>query len=171
GPKGIGCLYVKNRALIAPFVTGGSQEMGLRGGTLNVPAIAGFGKAAELIAAKRESEGKRLQKLRNELLKNIKKIYPSAKLNGTLENRLPNNLNIYFPDWCASDLLIKLDLHGLSVSAGAACTARAAKPSHVIKALGYSDERASGSLRLTLGRPTTEKEIAEAIKIFKEVLK
>jgi cysteine desulfurase len=171
GPKGIGCLYVKNRPLIAPFVTGGSQEMGLRGGTLNVPAIVGFGKAVELISAKRESEGKRLQKLCDELFEKIKKIYPKAKLNGSPENRLPNNLNIYFPGWCASDLLIKLDLRGLSVSAGAACTARAAKPSHVIKALGYSDERASGSLRLTIGRPTTYKEIAEAAKIFKEVLK
>ena len=170
GPKGVGCLYVKDINLISPIIFGGLSENELRGGTINSPAIVGFGKAVELVLKNQKSETERLKKLRDYLFKNIKKIYPAAQLNGIFENRLPNNLNIYFPDWCANDLLVKLDLEGLSVSAGSACTARIAQPSHVILALGYSKDRASSSLRITLGRPTTSREISESIKIFKSVL-
>ena len=199
GPKGVGLLYVKglgfrvkglenqnkknnlypNPYTLYPLITGGSQqEYGLRGGTENVPAIAGFGKAVELVEQSRQKENKRLRKLQEYFLAKMKKIAPDAKLNGSPigSNRISNNLNFYFlPDrgsglGSAQDLMIKLDLAGFAVSPGAACTARTCRPSHVLKALGYSDERATGSLRFTFGRPTTKTEVDKLLKVIYNLL-
>lgn len=174
GPKGAGALYVRDTALLAPLITGGGQEFGLRSGTENVPAIVGFAKAVELAVAAREKESKRIAALRDRLWQGIKKVFPKAEVNefedGTGAATLPNILNIYFPGRAAQDLLLKWDLAGLAVSAGSACRARAVTPSYVIEALGYSKERAAASIRFSLGRPTTEQEIDGALEIMKSAL-
>ena len=170
GPKGIGALYMRNQQLtknyLLPIITGGGQEYSFRSGTENVPGIVGFGKAVELADKFRQKENKRLKNLQDYFLAKLKKIAPKAELNGGLKNRLPNNINIYLPGNAAQDLIIKLDLAGFAVSPGAACSARTCKPSHVLKAMGFSDERATSSIRITFGRPTAKTEIDKLLKLL-----
>jgi len=168
GPKGIGLLYIKDQELIAPLITGGGQEDGLRSGTENVPYIIGFAKAVELVEKNRKKEAKRLNDLRDYFWQELKKIIADIEINGSFKQRLPNNLNIYFPGRPAADLCIELDIWGLAVSSGTACSARSIKPSYVIEALGGSKDRAFSSLRLSLGRSTDKAEISLALKIFKQ---
>lgn len=172
GPKGIGVLYARGRELLAPLITGGGQEFGLRPGTENVPAIAGFAKAAELAVAAREKESKRIAALRDRLWNGIKNIIPDAEINGAelSSEKLPNILNVYFPNRSAQDLLVKFDLNGLAVSAGSACRSRALESSYVVEALGHSKERAKASIRFSLGRPTAKEEIEETLAIIKKSL-
>ncbi len=169
GPKGIGILYTRDKGLLSPLISGSSlQEYGLRGGTENTPYIIAFGVAVELAEKTRIKEAKRVGFLRNYLWQGIKKILPNVELNGSLEKRLPNNLNIYFPGRPAQDLLIELDLMGVAVSSGMACSARSVKPSYVIESLGYSGDRPYSSLRFSLGRQTTKKEIDFVLDVFKK---
>lgn len=186
GPKGIGALYVrqvtsdkqngKTNSMshvafsISPIITGGNQEFGLRSGTENVPLIVGFAKAVELASANRNSEFQRIKKLKDYFWQGLKKIYPRAERNSDLERSLPNILNIYFPSHEAQYVLTKFDLAGIAVSAGSACSARSIEPSYVIKALGYSDERAKHSIRFSFGRPTTKKDIDSAIGVIRKLL-
>jgi cysteine desulfurase len=180
GPKGIGLLYAKNVTTAKPSiiereVTGGGQEFGVRSGTENIPSIVGFAKAAELALAAQKKEAKRMLALRTLLFKNIKKIFPKAEINGGAdkdrnnENEnsesqvVPNILNIYLPGHAAEDMVVKLDLAGVAVSAGSACRARAMQSSYVIEAMGHSKERAKSSLRFSLGRQTTKEEM---VKLF-----
>ena len=189
GPKGIGALYVRDAIqkiqihsnnsngnsdisdrLLAPIITGGDQENGLRSGTENVSYIVGFAKAVEIADKVRGPESARVEKLRNYFWRSLQKTFSpkSIALNGSLQNRLPNNLNIYFAGRSAQELLIKLDLvGGVAASSGAACATRVNKESHVLKALGFTPARASGSLRFSLGRPTTKKEIDSAVEKLK----
>ena len=182
GPKGVGALYARDLKFLKPVIHGGGQEFGLRSGTENVPAIVGFAKAAELALAAREKESKRLEALRDRLWEGIKKIVPDAEKNPAVESAvrsaqtsgaqtrpLPNLLNVYFPGHAAQDLLTRLDLEGLAASSGSACRSRALEPSYVIEALGYPNERARSSIRLSLGRPTTEKDIDGALATFSRV--
>jgi len=183
GPKGIGLLYVKTQNskfkiqdsesdFIASIITGGGQENDLRSGTENVPAIVGFGKAAELATKSREKELKKTSRLRDYFRKEIVRIFPVAKLNGPrLENRLANNLNISFFGIKADDLLIRLDLAGVSASAGSACSSKKHKPSYVLEKIGLNKETVAGSIRFTLGRETTKSQIDKAIKILKGIIK
>ncbi len=175
GPKGIGALYVRNLNPkpynLNPIITGGGQEWGLRSGSENVPSIVGFGKAVEVNEKIKTKEAKRVRELRDYFWRNLKKIVPDAELNGSAKNRLPNNLNVYFPGRPAQDLHIELDLWGMATSAGAACASRLCKPSYVIEALGYKDDRANSSLRFSFGRPTTKAEIDFALTIFKKRFK
>ncbi len=175
GPKGIGALYTRNRQratkILHPIITGGGQEYGFRSGTENVPGIVGFGKAAELADKLRQKENKRLKNLQDYFLARMEKMFPKAQLNGGGKNRLPNNINMYFPQQPAQDLIIKLDLAGFAVSPGAACSARTCKPSHVLKAMGFSDERATSSIRITFGRPTTKNEVDKLLKVICRVKK
>lgn len=182
GPKGIGALYVRNDdaarnksnagslAVLRPIVTGGGQEFGVRSGTESVPLAVGFAKAAELAAAARKGEAKRLAALRQYLIKGIKKISRKAEVNGPLASgahvALPNILNIYIPGRSSEDMIVWLDLAGIAVSAGSACRARAVEPSYVIKALGHSEERAKSSIRISLGRNTTKAEAARFLETF-----
>lgn len=186
GPKGIGALYAadKIRSLVAgagksilnlnpralsPIVAGGGQEFGLRSGTENVPAIIGFAKAAELVLVSRRKEAERIKKLKNYFLKKLKKFYPEIEFNGSAGNCLPNIVNIYFPGYRGSDFLVKLDLAGVAVSAGAACSVRSAKPSYVLAACGFSEKRIKSSLRFSFGKFTAKAEIDEAIKRIKRI--
>jgi len=168
GPKGIGLLCVKDKGLLAPIITGGGQESGLRSGTENVPYIIGLAKAMELVEKNRNKELRRVGELRDYFWKEMKDVVSDIEMNGSLKNRLPNNINIYFPGRPASDLCIELDIWGLAVSSGTACSARSIKPSYVIEALGGSEDRAFSSLRISLGRYTTKAEIVSALKIFKQ---
>ncbi len=176
GPKGIGCLYVRSGKKgnfktypIEALITGGGQEQGLRSGTENVAGAVGFAKAVELVEAMREKESARLMKLRTACISGIKKTWPGAKLNGSLKERLPNNINIYLPGKSAEEIIVSLDLQGIAVSSGSACTARTPEPSKVLTAMGMNKERATNSLRITLGRPTAEADIAALLAALKKL--
>ncbi len=169
GPKGIGALYVRNKnpkIKLSPQIFGGGHENGLRSGTLNVPGIAGFGKAVEIISDKLEAESERLSSYRNKMLKAFTDELNNIKLNGDSDNHLPNNLNLCF-EGVRSDNII-MNLRNIAVSTGSACTSASLKPSHVLKAIGLSDELAKSSVRFGLGRFNTDEEIDYVIK---EVIK
>jgi cysteine desulfurase len=172
GPKGAGCLYLSKEYLpiIRPQLIGGAHEFGLRASTPNVPAIVGFGKAVELIAKDRGKNAKESKVLRDQLLEGIRKIYPNIEVNGSMENRLPNNLNVYFPGQEESDLVVKFDMQGIAVSTGSACSVRATKLAKVVLALGFGEERAKASVRFSLGELTTKKEVEKAIKAIEKAL-
>ncbi|MEK7641152.1 MAG: cysteine desulfurase family protein [Patescibacteria group bacterium] len=172
GPKGIGALYIKKsvRGMMAPIITGTGQEGGLRSGTDNVPYMAGFAKAVELVMSSRIKESKRVGDLRDYFWQQLKKFAPKVLVNGSLEDRLPNNLSLYFPGYKAHDLLIRLDLSGVGVSPGAACSSRVSKASYVLEEMGFPIERASGSLRFSLGRATKKADIDYAISVIMKVL-
>ncbi len=171
GPKGIGALYIRKSSGISPIITGGGQEFGLRSGTENVAAIAGFAKAIELADKNRQKEKKRIFLLAQYFFKEIKKIIPSAQLNAEKAERLPNILNIAFPGYNAESLLIKFDLNGIAVSRGSACMARSSQPSYVLKEMGINESEQRSSLRFSFGRFTTKEEISKALKIIKKILK
>ena len=165
GPKGVGALYVRrpstslrasNRGVkIAAQTDGGGHERGMRSGTLNVPGIAGFGRAAEIAQAEMSSEAARVTGLRDRLLEALRAKTDGMTVNGTLAARLPGNLNVSFDGIDGEALLVSLD--DIAVSSGAACTA--AEPSHVLVALGVSKDRALASLRFGIGRTTTTDEV------------
>ena len=172
GPKGVGALYIKDRELVYPMTTGGGQEFGLRSGTENVPSIVGFVKAVEQTQAVREKESMRISGLRDRLWQGIKENFPKVEMNGLEKGgqKLPNLLNIYFPGHGAEQMLVKFDQRGLAASSGSACRSRALQSSYVLEALGHSKERARSSIRFSLGRPTSAKDIESAIRIIKEAL-
>src|SRR4051795_7649619 len=159
GPKGIGALWVrrKPRVRIAPIIDGGGHERGMRSGTLNVPGIVGFGKAAELCRLEMAAEGERLRNLRDYLNDKLHKQLDELYINGSMEHRLPHNLNISFAYVEGESLLMGIN-HGAG-SSGAACTSASLEPSYVLKALGAGDDLAHSSIRFGLGRWTTQEEV------------
>ncbi|PSN17703.1 IscS subfamily cysteine desulfurase, partial [filamentous cyanobacterium CCP5] len=166
GPKGIGALYVRRRnprVNLAPQLHGGGQERGLRSGTLYPPQIVGFGKAVELALAEMEAEGKRLGELRSRLHQSLSPL-GGVHLNGHPTQRLPNNLNLSFAGVDGQALLLGLR-SVVAVSSGSACSSASTAPSHVLKALGLSDELAYASLRFGLGRFTTAEEIDQTAEV------
>lgn len=160
GPKGVGALYVrrKPRVRLAPIIDGGGHERGLRSGTLNVPGIVGFGAAAEIAKRELAAESTRLQTLRDRLLKKIQDGVPQTVVNGSMEHRLPGNLNISFAYVEGESMLMAINKK-VAVSSGSACTSASLEPSYVLRALGVGDDLAHSSLRFGLGRFTTEAEI------------
>ncbi|WP_346267192.1 cysteine desulfurase family protein [Halalkalibaculum roseum] len=167
GPKGAGALYVRQepKAEISPVQFGGGQEKGLRPGTLNVPAIVGFGKACELCATEMEEDAKRLSQWRDRLEEELLAL-GDVRVNGKKSMRLPHMTNLSFEHIDGSKLL--RSLRNLAVSQGSACTSGTVEPSHVLKGMGHSDELALSSLRIGLGRYTEEEEITIAIDTIKE---
>ena len=163
GPKGVGALYVKKGIEIQPLIHGGGHENGLRSGTENVAGIAGFGKAAELAENERAVEAGREIKLRDKLIKGALKI-KNSYLNGHPTIRLPNNANFSFKFIEGEGLILDLDSYGIAASTGSACSSKTLEPSHVLLAIGLRHEEAHGSLRLTLGRETTDKDINYVLK-------
>jgi len=160
GPKGVGALYVRRRnprVRLSPILDGGGHEGGLRSGTLNVPAIVGFGEACDLARKEMGEEAARLRTQRDRLWEGLKKDLDHVTLNGHAERRLPGNLNVSFK-YVESESLI-LALEGIAVSSGAACTTAKVEPSHVLKALGLPEDLARSSVRFGLGRSTTPAEI------------
>lgn len=169
GPKGAGALYIskKNKPGITPILTGGGQEKGMRPGTMNVPAIVGFGKACEICSKEMKDETNRLSPLRDQMESELSD-WDSVQINGNLRNRLPYMTNLTFQNIDSSHLLLRL--RNLAVSQGSACTSATQKPSHVLEAIGLPDDRALSSIRVGLGRFTTEEEIEAAIREMKDVI-
>ena len=160
GPKGIGAMYIRKRnprVRVIPLIHGGSQEDGKRAGTLNVPGIVGFGAATELAVADMENESSRLLKLRDGFEQAVTSAIPGVRVNGKEAPRLPHVSNIAFEGVTSANLVSQI--RELAVSTGSACSTGTGKPSHVLKAMGLSDETAYSSLRISLGRFTTEEEM------------
>ncbi len=160
GPKGIGALYVRRsrpRVRLSAEIDGGGHEFGMRSGTLNVPSIVGFGKACEILKDEWKEETSRLRGLRNRLLERLTNGLKEVRVNGSMERRLPNNLNASFCFVEGESLLMALK--DIAISSGSACTSASLEPSYVLHALGLGDEDAHSSLRFGLGRYTTEEEV------------
>jgi cysteine desulfurase len=170
GPKGAAILYVRGGVIIEPIIHGGGHERGLRSSTSNVPAIVGMGKAVEILSKEGKKENAKLEKLRNLLTKGILENIKGTHPNGHPTKRLSNNANISFPSIEGESLLMELDFEGVEVSTGSACSSRNLMPSHVLMALGAKPQTAHGSIRMSVGRFTTEEEINKAIKIFIKVV-
>lgn len=170
GPKGAGALYVRKGTRIEPLIHGGTQERGLRAGTENVASIVGLGTAIREAAEKLTENAERTKALRIRLSEGILASVPDSRLNGSRDCRLPNNCNICFKRIDGEALLLRLDLAGIAASGGSACTAGSQKISHVLKAIGLTDEEAKGSLRMTVGAENTEEEIDESIRIIREIM-
>jgi cysteine desulfurase len=167
GPKGVGALYVRNQVKFEPILHGGGQEMNFRSGTENVHGIVGFGKACELSLRNLKQNSQYMSYLRDLLIEKIKNEIPNNKLNGPLEDRLPNNVNFTFFGINGEDLLIKLNEYGILASTGSACSANRQKESHVLKAIGLDYEEISGSIRFSLGIQNTIGEIEKTVIILK----
>ena len=164
GPKGIGALYVrrKPRVRLVPLIVGGGQERGFRSGTLPTPLCVGLGEAAEIAMNEMEGEAKRLTKLQARMLKGLQDRLPEIFVNGDLEHRIPGNLNISFAYVEGESLM--MGIKNLAVSSGSACTSASLEPSYVLRALGVEEELAHTSLRIGLGRFTTEHEVDTAVE-------
>lgn len=173
GPKGVGVLYIRQGTPISPIITGGDQEWGLRAGTENVAGIVGLGAAISLLSKKEKRQtGAKVKKLRDKLVKRVLLKIPDSNLNGSTkaEERAPHIANFSFRGVEGEGLVISLDQEGIAVSTGSACTSRALKPSHVLMAMGLSELEAHSSLRVSLGKYTTEKEINYFLKILPRVV-
>ena len=163
GPKGIGALYVrrKPRVRLVPLIVGGGQERGFRSGTLPTPLCVGIGEAAEIAMKEMDAESKRLAKLQARMLKGLNDKLTDIHVNGDLDHRIPGNLNIGFAYVEGESLM--MGIKGLSVSSGSACTSASLEPSYVLRALGVEEDMAHTSLRIGLGRFTTEQEVDTAV--------
>jgi len=191
GPKQVGCLYVRAGVRLNPLIVGGGQESGLRSGTENVAGAIGFSTALQIAEKKRKSEVKRLCQLRDNLekyltttfarndpAKNIEAFagsFPAMKVNGHPKHRLPNVLNFSIPGLDGERAIFALDAHDVAVATGSACAANKETRSHVLAAIGLDEDLIDGSLRISLGRPTTEEEIEKVkpilVKVIREQLK
>jgi len=171
GPKQVGLLFVKAGVILKPLIRGGGHEMGLRSGTENMPGAIGFAKALNLAEKHRGSETKRLQILRDDLERFVVQEFPEAKINGDKKHHLPNILNFSLPGLDGERAVFALDEKGVLVATGSACAANKGTRSHVLTAIGLDEELADGSLRISLGRPTTTEEIEQVKNILKEVLR
>ena len=164
GPKGVGALYVRRGTRLSPFMLGGHQESGRRAGTENVPAIVGLGRACELAAKNIEEENKRVKYLRDKLEGALLEKCPGARVNGDKDNRLANTTNISFEYIEGEAILLMLDKYGICASSGSACTSGSLEPSHVLRAMGVPFTAAHGSIRFSLSRYNTEKEVDYTIE-------
>lgn len=171
GPKGVGALYVKKGTKIQPIIHGGGQEMGLRSGTENIPGIVGMAKAAEIAEGEMEAEGKRLRLLRDKLIKGALGSIERSYLNGHPTKRLPNNASLRFSYIEGESLILSLDMFGIHVSSGSACTTKTLEPSHVLLAIGLAHEEAHGSLLFTLGKQNKEEDVDYVLEVLPGVVK
>jgi len=162
GPKGVGALFVRRRPRVAiePLMHGGGQERGLRSGTLAPALCVGLGAACEIAAREMDAEASRLAAFRDVFLARLREGVPDVVLNGSLEHRIPGNLNVTFPGIEANELMAALD--GVSVSSGSACSSGSGNPSHVLRAIGLDPARVQASIRIGLGRFTTAEEVETA---------
>jgi cysteine desulfurase len=171
GPKGVGALYIKSNLKILPIIHGGGQEWYLRSGTENVPGIVGFGKACELATKRMSQYQEHVAGLRDYVIERVLQEIPRSRLNGLRTERIPNNAHFTFFGVNGEDLIIKLDENGIAASTGSACSVKKQKQSHVLKAMGFSYEEITGSLRLSLGMHNTRDEVDRAVDILSNVVK
>ncbi len=170
GPKGVGLLYLRKRTRISPLLHGGGQERGRRAGTTNVPGVVGMAKALELARDRMADDAARERELRDRLWKGLSEGIQALYLNGDMERRLPGNLNVRLDGIEGESMILMLDMEGICVSSGSACTTGSLEPSHVLLALGIPAEHAHGSLRVTLGRSTTVEDIDRFIEVFPPIV-
>ncbi len=171
GPPGVGALYLKERTRIVPFIEGGVQEGGRRAGTENIPGIVGMGKAAELTKKEMETRTIAIKPLRDKLLNGLINSIDHIHLNGHPEKRLPNNVNVSIEYVEGESILLLLDMKGIAVSSGSACTSRALKSSHVLSAMGVDDAIAQGSMLFSLGIDNSEEHIEYVIETLPPIIK
>ncbi len=171
GPKQSAILFVKTGVKLRPLIYGGGQERAMRSGTENVSGVVGFAEALKETSEKRESEQTRLEDIKNEALAYIKKEMPTVQLNGSKDYRIANNLHLSFDGQDNETLMMALDEKGFMVAVGSACKASSDDPSHVLKAIGLSDEQAQSSIRITLGRDSTKESVLELLKMCKKLSK
>jgi cysteine desulfurase len=170
GPKGMGALYVRKGTRVLPLLYGGHSERDRRPGTEDVAAIAGLGKAAELALAQMKTESLRIGAMRDRLERGLLERVPQSWVNGSRAHRVPNTTNMTFPFIEGEAMVIALDLKGIACSTGAACSSGAVEPSHVLTAIGLPPEDARATLRLSLGRQTTDEEISIALETIPAVI-
>lgn len=170
GPKGVGALYIRKGTKISNFIHGGAQEMKKRAGTENLAGIVGFGKAAELAKENLESHINRVSELRDYFISEVTSKIPDTIVNGSMEHRHPGNANISFEYIEGESMLILLDMNGISVSTGSACSSKSLTPSHVLSAMEIPVERIHGTLRFTIGDPTTKEDIDYVIEKLVEIV-
>lgn len=163
GPKGIGAMYIRKGARVERYMRGGGQENNKRAGTHNVAGIVGLGKAAELAKARMAEEAEKTAKLRDALIEGVESRIKDVKLNGDRVKRLPNNVNFSFAGVEGESMILLMDMNGICVSSGSACTSGSLDPSHVLMALGLAHEQAHGSLRMTLGKDNTPADIDKVL--------
>jgi len=171
GPKGVGALYIREGTGIVPVIFGGGQEKGLRSGSENIPGIVGIGKAAEIAKNEMYSESRRMVELRNRLINNIIRDIPHSYLNGHPTERLPSNVNVRFSYIEGESLILSLDMEGVAVSSGSACTSKTLEPSHVLLAIGLAHEEAHGSLLFSFGRQTSKEDVDYVSGILPDIVK
>jgi len=171
GPKGMGALYIKRGTRIQPVIQGGGQERGLRSGTENIPGIVGMGKAAEIAQEEMLTEGRRLSQLRDKLIKGVLGTIELSYLNGHPTKRLPSNANLRFSYIEGESLILSLDMLGIQVSSGSACTSKTLEPSHVLLAIGLAHEDAHGSLVFTLGKQNSEEDVDYVLEVLPGIVK
>ena len=159
GPKGVGALYIRRGTPFEPLIQGGGQEREKRSGTENVPAIVGLAEAVRLAELERSETSQRLTGLRDRIISGIHERIPDAKLNGHPLRRLPNNVNVSFERVEGEPILLGLDFAGICASSGSACSSASLEPSHVLTAIGLPADLAQGSLRITIGRDTTDEDV------------
>ncbi len=170
GPKGIGALYIRKGTKIEPQIHGGGHERGLRSSTENVPGIVGLGKAAEIAKRDFDATTATMRGLRDRIIQSIPELVPRAYLNGHRTERLVNNANFRFDFIEGEALMLQLDMKGIAVSTGSACSTGSLEPSHVLMALGLKHEQAHGNLRLTLGRENTYEEVDRFLEVLPGVV-
>lgn len=170
GPKGIGAMYIRKGSRIEKFMRGGAQENNKRAGTHNVPGIVGLGKAAKLAKSRMKEETEYTMKLRNALIAGVESKIKDVKLNGDRIKRLPNNVNFSFAGVEGESMILFLDMNGICVSSGSACTSGSLDPSHVLMSLGMKHEQAHGSLRMTLGKDNTINQIEKVIAVLPGII-
>lgn len=171
GPKGAGFIYIRRDTIETSLIHGGSQEMGMRAGTENVASIIGMAKAAQICMETINERRMKETQLRNYMIDRILRTFKGAVLNGTLDNRLPNNINIYFPGINGYSLVSALDRFGVCASAGSACSSASSKPSHVLKAIGLTDQQARSCVRFTLCEDTTAQDVDYLIETLYKIIK
>ncbi|OIO25990.1 cysteine desulfurase NifS [Candidatus Micrarchaeota archaeon CG_4_10_14_0_2_um_filter_55_9] len=169
GPKGVGALFVREGVPLSPLITGGLHEFGKRAGTENVPGIVGFGEAVFLSQKYLKGNARKMTRLRDKLIRRALEI-PDSWLNGHAKKRLPNNAHLGFDFVEGEALVLRLDARGVAASTGSACSSQSLEPSHVLLAMGLSHVKAHGSLRLTLSKFTTEKEVDYVVSVLPKTI-
>lgn len=173
GPKGVGALYLKNGIPMSRLISGGHQERTRRGGTTNVPGVVGFAEALKLTKQTLKQDNEYVASLRDKFVKRVIEEIPKVKLNGALDmrKRLPSNADFSFEYIEGDSILFSLDMDGIAVSSGSACSSGSLEPSHVLLAIGLSEERAHGTIRFSFGKENTEEEVDYVVETLKNTIK
>ena len=166
GPKGVGCLYLKNGIEIEDMIVGGNQERGKRGGTVNVPGVAGFGKAVEIAARDVIVNQQKIRNIRDYFIREVTSRIDYVKVNGHPQQKVNGIVNLSFEMVDNESLVMLLDMEGVAVSTGSACTANAIEPSHVLKAMGIDDENVNGAIRVSFGKNISKNDLDYAIDVL-----